>query len=127
MSRGGGKVRKAATGRRRKRGEYMAADERRRKAMAEYYEAYREYAELDNVQYHIHIGITGRTLIEIYRGGSRGRRILHIVQEEEEGSEVPATVTAYEKATSQLLYMIKERRRRLEENRGREPEARHWA
>lgn len=95
----------------------MAADERYRKAIAKYQEAYREYAKLDNVQYHIRVEISGKTLIEIYRRGSKGKCILRVTKEKEEGAEVPAVVVAYEQATDQLLYMIKDRRRSLEESR----------
>lgn len=77
----------------------MTADERRRKAINEYYSKYREYQKLDNVREHMRVEISGDTLIEIHRyyGDRKGERVLRVTQEEVEGAEVTAEVAAYSK------------------------------
>lgn len=107
----------------------MTADERRRAAIAAYYKAYREYKKLDTVREHMRVEMSGDTLIEIHRyyGDRKGERILRVTMEEEEGAEVSAEVEAYERAAAQLLSMIENRRKSLEENERRRQEARRWA
>lgn len=94
----------------------MTADERRRKAINEYYSKYREYQKLDNVREHMRVEISGDTLIEIHRyyGERKGERVLRVTQEEAEEAEVTAEVAAYEQAADQLDSMIKSRRESLE-------------
>lgn len=107
----------------------MTADGRRSKAIAAYYEAYREYKKLDTVREHTRVEMSGDALIEIrrYYGDRKGEHILRVTQEEAEGAEVSAEVAAYEQAADQLLYMIKARRESLEEYERRRREARRWA
>lgn len=95
----------------------MTADERRRKAINEYYSKYREYQKLDNVREHMRVEMSGDTLIEIHRyyGDRKGERVLRVTQEEVEGAEVTAEVAAYERAADQLVSMIQSRRESLEE------------
>ena len=87
-----------------------------RQAIAEYYEAYREYKQLDNVRAHICVEMSGNTLIEIHRyyGDRKGELILRVTREETEGEGKSAEVAAYEQATEQLLSMIKGRHESLE-------------
>lgn len=94
----------------------MTADERRRKAINEYYSKYREYQKLDNVRYHMRVEMSGDTLIEIHRyyGDRKGERVLKVTQEEVEGAEVTAEVAAYEQAADQLVSMIQSRRESME-------------
>ncbi len=107
----------------------MTADERRNKAIRDFYRAYKEYGQLDNVRYHTRVEMSGDALIEIHRyyGERKGDRVLRVTHEETEGAEVSAEVAAYEQATDQLLNMIKARRESLEENERRRQEARRWA
>lgn len=95
----------------------MTADERRSKAIKEYYSRYREYQKLDNVREHMRVEMSGDTLIEIHRyyGDRKGERVLRVTQEEVEGAEVTAEVAAYEQAADQLVSMIQSRRENLEE------------
>ena len=129
MSRGGSRIRKAAAKRGGKRGGDMTADERRSKAIKDFYRVYKEYGQLDNVRYHTRVEMSGDALIEIHRyyGDRKGERVLRVTQEEAEGAEVSAEVAAYEQATDQLINMIKTRRESLEENERRRQEARRWA
>lgn len=94
----------------------MTADERRRKAIKEYYAKYREYQKLDNVREHMRVEMSGDTLIEIHRyyGDRKGERVLRVTQEEVEDAEVTAEVAAYEQAADQLDSMIKSRYESLE-------------
>lgn len=107
----------------------MTADERRSKAIKDFYGAYREYGKLDTVRYHMRVEMSGDALIEIHRyyGDRKGERVLRVTQEEAEGAEVSAEVAAYEQATDQLINMIKGRREKLEEDERRRQEARRWA
>lgn len=93
----------------------MTADERRRKAINEYYSKYREYQKLDNVREHMRVEMSGDALIEIHRyyGDRKGERVLRVTQEEVEGAEVTAEVAAYEQAADQLVSMIQSRRESL--------------
>lgn len=90
----------------------MTADERRLKALKEYYSRYREYQKLDNVRGHTRVKTSGDTLIEIHRyyGDQKGECVLRVTQEETEGAEVTAEVAAYELAADQLIGMIKGRK-----------------
>ncbi len=128
MSRGGSST-ESCRQKRQEAGQDMTADERRSKAIAAYYEAYREYKKLDTVREHMRVEMSGDALIEIHRyyGDRKGERILRVTHEEVEGAEVSTEVAAYEQATDQLLYMIKTRRESLEENERRRQEARRWA
>lgn len=94
-------------------------EERRRKAINEYYKAYKAYKELDTVLAHTRVEMSGDTHIEIYRyqGPGKGERILRVAQKEEENAEVPAEVLAYERAAEQLKHLIKSRLESLEKRR----------
>lgn len=107
----------------------MTADERRRKAIKEYYSRYREYQKLDNVREHMRVEMSGDTLIEIHRyyGDRKGERVLRVTQEEVEGAEVTAEVAAYEQAADQLVSMIQSRRESMGKNERRRQEVRRWA
>lgn len=93
----------------------MTADERRQKAIYNFFDAYREYKQLDNVRCHTCTEISGDTLIEIHRyyGDRKGELILRVMQEENEGAEV----TAYEQAANQLAALIGSRRENRETRR----------
>lgn len=97
----------------------MTADERRRKAIYNYYDTYREYKQLDNVREHIRVEMSGDTLIEIHRyyGERKGERVLRVTQEEGEYEDVSAEVRAYEQATNQLAALIRSRRESQETRR----------
>ena len=94
----------------------MTADERRKKAIYDFFDAYKEYEQLDNVRCHTCTKIPGDTLIEIHRyyGDRRGELILRVACEEEDGWEVSAEVAAYERATDSLAFLIESRRKNLE-------------
>lgn len=128
MSRGGSST-ESCRQKRQEAGRDMTADERRSKAIRDFYRVYKEYGQLDNVRYHTRVEMSGDALIEIHRyyGDRKGERILRVTQEEAEGAEVSAEVAAYEQATDQLLNMIKGRRESLEENERRRQEAKRWA
>lgn len=106
MSRGGSST-ESCRQKRQEAGQDMTADERRSKAIRDFYRVYKEYGQLDNVRYHMRVEMSGDALVE--------------------GAEVSAEVAAYEQATDQLLSMIKTRRESLEENERRRQEARRWA
>lgn len=97
----------------------MTVDERRQKAIYNFFDAYREYKQLDNVRCHTCTEISGDTLIEIHRyyGERKGECILRITQEEGEGAEVSAEVTAYEQAANELAALIESRRENQETRR----------
>lgn len=97
----------------------MTADERRNKAIRDFYRAYKEYGQLDNVRYHTRVEMSGDALIEIHRyyGDRKGDRILRVTHKETEEAEVSAEVAAYEQATDQLLNMIKGRCESLEKRK----------
>lgn len=126
---GGGSSTESCRQKRQEAGQDMTADERRSKAIRDFYRVYKEYGQLDNVRYHMRVEMSGDALIEIHRyyGERKGERILRVTHEEVEGAEVSAEVAAYEQATDQLLNMIKTRRESLEENERRRQEARRWA
>lgn len=94
-------------------------EERRRRAIHEYYRAYKAYKELDTVLAHTRVEMSGDTLIEIYRyqGPRKSERILRVTQKEEENAEVPAEVLAYERAAEQLKHMAKSRLESSEKRR----------
>ena len=115
MSRGGSST-ESCRQKRQEAGQDMTADERRSKAIRDFYRVYKEYGQLDNVRYHMRVEMSGDTLIEIHRyyGERKGERVLRVTQEEAEGAEVSAEVAAYEQAADQLENMIKSRRESLE-------------
>lgn len=89
----------------------MTADERRRRAISEYFRAYGEYKELDEVRHHICVEMSGDTLIEIRRlySGMEGNFVLRVKRKEEDCEGVSAETTAYEWAAGCLKDMIRER------------------
>lgn len=97
----------------------MTADKRRQKAIYNFFDAYREYKQLDNVRCHTCTELSGDTLIEIHRyyGDRKGELILRVTQEENEGAEVSAEVTAYEQAAHQLAFLIESRSENQETRR----------
>ena len=118
MSRGGSSM-ESCRQKRQEAGQDRAADERRSKAIRDFYRVYKEYGQLDNVRYHMRVEMSGDALIEIHRyyGERKGERVLRVTQEEAEGAEVSAEVAAYEQAADQLENMIKSRRESLEARR----------
>lgn len=128
MSRGGSST-ESCRQKRQEAGQDMTADERRSKAIRDFYRVYKEYGQLDNVRYHMRVEMSGDTLIEIHRyyGDRKGERVLRVTQEEVEGAEVTAEVAAYERAADQLVSMIQSRRESLGKNERRRQEVRRWA
>ncbi len=128
MSRGGSST-ESCRQKRQEAGQDMTADERRSKAIRDFYRVYKEYGQLDNVRYHMRVEMSGDTLIEIHRyyGDRKGERVLRVTQEEVEGAEVTAEVAAYEQAADQLVSMIQSRRESLGKNERRRQEVRRWA
>ncbi len=91
-------------------------EDRRREALEGYYRAYRDYQKLDTVREHMCVAISGDALLEIHRyyGERKGECILRVLQEAEDGAEVPAEVAAYEQAAGYLLYMACSRRESMQ-------------
>lgn len=92
-------------------GQEMTTDERRSRAINEYFRAYEEYKELDEVRQHICVEMSGDTVIEIRRqhGGTEGTFVLRVKRKEEDCEGVSAETSAYEWAAGCLQDRIREK------------------
>lgn len=93
----------------------MTEDERRKIALNNFYETYRELQRYDNLRLHTHASVYPKddALIEIYRyqGDRKGERVLKVTQEDE--------VDAYEQAADQVRSMLQQIKQKEETERCR--------